>query len=166
VTAWRVDTTALTFSGPEGEWPCSMGRSGACLAADKREGDGCTPLGIWPFRGALIRPDRGFAAPAYLPWRLLRSSDGWSDGAGDPAYNRPVIHPHRWSAERLWRDDGCYDAILILGHNDSPPEPGAGSAIFLHLQGVGATEGCIAVGPEAMQHLLARIAPGDVLDIR
>ena len=38
-----------------------------------------------------------------MPWRWLRPDDGWSDDAADPAYNRPVRHPHPYSAEWLWR---------------------------------------------------------------
>lgn len=150
----RVDTTARTIQFDGREWPCEIGRGGACAADAKREGDGCTPLGRWPVRTVLLRRDRWTTVPAYLPWRWLRPTDGWSDDAGDPAYNRPVRHPHPWSAERLWRKDGVYDAILALGHNDAPPRAGAGSAIFLHLRGPRPTEGCVAIDPATMTALL------------
>jgi L,D-peptidoglycan transpeptidase YkuD (ErfK/YbiS/YcfS/YnhG family) len=146
--------------------PCSIGRGGLIAAADKQEGDGATPTGIWPIRGVLFRPDRS-AAPQdlSLPWRWLRPDDGWSDGASDPSYNRPVRHPHGFSAERLWRDDGLYDAIVVLGHNDLPPVPGAGSAIFLHCWRDGATtEGCVAVAKEELLALLPHLVPGDCLE--
>lgn len=145
--------------------PCSIGRGGLIAAADKREGDGATPIGIWPIRGILLRPDR-VALPEglALPWRWLRPDDGWSDGVDDPAYNRPIRHPHRFSAERLWRDDGLYDAIVVLGHNDAPPVAGAGSAIFLHCwRGGAATEGCVAVARKALLALLPRLVAGDCL---
>lgn len=145
---------------------CAIGRDGACPDADKREGDGRTPLGAWPVRGVLLRPDRGFTAPRALPWRWLREADGWSDDPADPAYNRPVRHPHRFSAERLWREDGLYDAILLLGHNDGPPRAGRGSAIFLHVRGDAATEGCVAVARAAMALLLDRLAPAAIVEIR
>ena len=35
---------------------CALGRGG--IVADKREGDGGTPAGIWPLRRLLYRPDR------------------------------------------------------------------------------------------------------------
>lgn len=146
--------------------PCAIGKGGACDAAEKREGDGRTPLGQWPIRAALLRPEVGLAPPRNLPWRWLRPTDGWSDDSADPAYNRPVRHPHRFSAERMWRDDGLYDAVLVLGHNDRPPIAGAGSAIFLHLRGTKPTEGCVAIGREAMAHLLARLTPDAIVDIR
>lgn len=145
---------------------CSIGRSGAVPAAQKREGDGATPLGEWPIRAVLLRPDRVGPLNLILPWRWLREKDGWSDAAADPAYNRPVRHPHPYSAERLWREDGLYDAIVVLGHNDAPPVPGAGSAIFLHCWNEGApTEGCIALPKEALLAILPELAPGDTLRI-
>src|SRR3546814_10522431 len=65
--------------------PCTIGRGGSCAAADKREGDGCTPLGVWPIRGVLLRPGKVEAAGIRLPWRWLREGDGWSDDVADPA---------------------------------------------------------------------------------
>lgn len=149
------------------DWRCAIGRGGAVPAADKREGDGATPVGKWPVRGALLRPGSGFAPPAALPWRWLRPWDGWSDAPDDPAYNRPVWHPHPASAEQLWRADGVYDVIILLGHNDSPPQPGQGSAIFWHLARPDflPTEGCIAVAPEAMAFALQHLRAGMTMAI-
>lgn len=163
----RVDSIARTLTGPDGATiACDIGRSGACAAEAKREGDGMTPLGRWPIRAVLFRPGRA-APPAglTLPWRWTRPSDGWSDGAVDPEYNRPVRHPHAHSAERLEREDGLYDVIVILGHNDTPPMPDMGSAIFLHCSEGRPTEGCVAVDKAALLDLLARLAPGDAVEI-
>ncbi|WP_454885840.1 L,D-transpeptidase family protein [Sphingomonas oryzagri] len=146
--------------------PCAIGRGGACEAADKREGDGRTPLGQWPIRAIMLRPDSGFDPPAGASWRWLRPSDGWSDDVADPAYNQPVRHPHPFSAERMWRDDAHYDAVLVLGHNDRPAGPGLGSAIFLHLRGDKPTEGCVAVDREAMASVLECLTHGSTVEIR
>ena len=55
----------------------------------------------------LFRPGRAAPSPGMkLPWRWVRPGDGWSDGAEDPEYNRPVRHPHGYSAEHLEREDG------------------------------------------------------------
>jgi L,D-peptidoglycan transpeptidase YkuD (ErfK/YbiS/YcfS/YnhG family) len=168
VIAIRVDTAARTLTGPDGTAiACTIGRSGACPACDKREGDGMTPLGIWPIRTVLFRPGRSFPpAGMTLPWRWVRPGDGWSDGADDPAYNRPVRHPHAFSAEHLEREDGLYDLIVVLGHNDDPPQAGMGSAIFLHCSdGARPTEGCVAIPRDALTVLIARIRPGDAIEI-
>ena len=156
----------LLYAG-ERTIPCSIGKGGLIAAADKKEGDGASPIGSWPIRGVLLRPDR-VALPAglQLPWRWIRPDDGWSDGADDPAYNRPVRHPHGFSAERLWRDDGLYDVIVVLGHNDAPAVPGAGSAIFWHCRRDGAaTEGCLAIARQDLIALLPELRPDDLLRI-
>lgn len=168
----RVDTRARTLRLGDDIMPCVIGKGGACTAAAKREGDGCTPTGQWPVRGALIRRDRVALAHAPLiPWRWIAPGDGWSDAPQDPAYNRPVRLPHPASHERLWRDDAAYDIIVVLGHNDRPPVPGMGSAIFFHIWVADAdgapkaTEGCVAIAPDAMAALLPRITPGMMMEI-
>jgi len=170
--AVRVSTAGrrLLFDGHA--IPCAIGKGGACPAEEKREGDGCTPLGTWPIRGVLLRPGRvEVRNTLLLPWRWTREGDGWSDGADDPAYNRPVYLPHPFSHERLQRDDAAYDIIVILGHNDAPPVPGAGSAIFWHIWVPGEdgaprpTEGCIAIAREEMDRILPKLRPGMAMEI-
>ena len=162
----RVDASARTLSAFGQTMSCAIGRGGVCAAADKREGDGCTPLGRWPIRVVLLRPDRVALPALRVPWRWLRRTDGWSDDPADPAYNRPVTHPHAFSAERLCREDGVYDVIAVLGHNDAPPIAGAGSAIFLHCwSGAAPTEGCIALDRSALLALLPQFRPSDAVEI-
>jgi L,D-peptidoglycan transpeptidase YkuD (ErfK/YbiS/YcfS/YnhG family) len=138
---------------------CALGRGG--VRADKQEGDGATPKGRWRMRALLFRPDRITRTPLTgLPLRALRPEDGWCDDAADPLYNRPVKLPFRARAEHLWREDGIYDLIVVLGYNDDPPMPGKGSAIFLHIARAdySPTEGCIAV---TQKDLLAIVATAD-----
>ena len=47
--------------------------------------------------------------------------------------------------------------MVVLGHNDDPPVPPLGSAIFLHLarDGYAPTEGCVALAADDMLALLA-----------
>lgn len=146
---------------------CALGPGGVIPAAVKREGDGATPAGVWPLRRVLYRPDRGPTPRTELPVASLSPDDGWCDAVDDPAYNRPVRLPYPASAERLWRDDGLYDLIVILGHNDNPPVSGMGSAIFLHVArpDYAPTEGCVAVARDDLLELLAQAAPGDALEI-
>lgn len=163
----EVDTALRRLRFADLDIPCTIGRNGACAADAKREGDGCTPIGTWPIRAVLLRPDRVRLPPLALPWRWTRPDDGWSDAPADPAYNRPVHLPRTHSTESLQRDDALYDIIVILGHNDTPPIPGAGSAIFFHLWiEAKPTEGCIAIKREDMLHLLPQLQLGDVMTIR
>lgn len=146
---------------------CAIGKGEACPADAKREGDGCTPLGRWPVRGVLLRPGRvELADRLSVPWRWTRADDGWSDDVSDPAYNRPVFLPRAFSAETLQRADQAYDAIVVLGHNDHPPMPGAGSAIFFHIWVEGRpTEGCVAVEKAAMLCILPLLRAETVMEI-
>ena len=167
-----VDTQKLILRLGDFETPCSIGRSGPCNEDEKSEGDGCTPLGCYALRAVLFNPDRSLVPDAMqLPWRWTRTNDGWSDGKGDPCYNRPVFLPHEFSAETLRRDDPLYDIIVILGHNDDPPCDGNGSAIFFHLWNhekpivERTTEGCVAISRDTMMHILPLLSRNDVMEI-
>jgi L,D-peptidoglycan transpeptidase YkuD (ErfK/YbiS/YcfS/YnhG family) len=165
MTVIRVDSAAGRLRFGAIDMACTLGRSGTCPAGSKHEGDGCSPLGIWSLRGVLLRPGRVDASGIRLPWRWVRQGDGWSDDPADPAYNRPVHLPRPYSAETLLRDDDAYDVIVVLGHNDAPPVPGKGSAIFFHLSEGRPTAGCIAVDRDDMLKLLPLLSPGDVMEI-
>lgn len=127
------------------KFPCALGRSG--VSAAKREGDGATPVGIFPIRRLLYRADRLDQPATQLPTAAIARHDGWCDQPVDPLYNRPVQLPYGASAENLWRDDGIYDLIVVIGHNDSPVAAGLGSAIFMHIatSGYAPTAGCVAL---------------------
>lgn len=160
-----VDSAAGRLRFGALEMACTLGRSGVCAASDKHEGDGCTPLGNWPLRGVLLRQGKVKACAIRLPWRWVREGDGWSDDPADPAYNRPVHLPRRFSAESLLREDDAYDVVVVLGHNDAPPMPGKGSAIFLHLSEGRPTAGCIAIERSDMLKLLPLLSLGDTLEV-
>ena len=100
-----------------------------------------------------------------MPVAPIRQRDGWCDDPRDPAYNRPVSLPYPASTEALWRDDGAYDIVVVLGHNDDPPVPGSGSAIFVHVaRANGApTEGCVAMALPDLLAMLGACSPGDRL---
>lgn len=151
---------------PGGRVRCALGRGG--VRPDKREGDGATPAGCHPLRRVLYRPDRGAAPSTRLPLRPLQPDDGWCDDPADPAYNRLVTTAHPAHHERLWRDDGLYDIIAVLGYNDMPVLAGRGSAIFLHVASPDyrPTEGCVALAAADLRALLADCAEGDRLCVR
>lgn len=144
---------------------CRLGRTGVIV--DKQEGDGATPVGRWPLRAVLYRPDRVVRPDTALPVRALDPDDGWCDDPGHADYNRPTRLPHPASCEKMWRDDGLYDVVVILGHNDSPPVPGKGSAIFLHVADPEGkpTQGCVALPLPDLLAVLAACRPGDTLRV-
>jgi L,D-peptidoglycan transpeptidase YkuD (ErfK/YbiS/YcfS/YnhG family) len=152
-----------------GRWTrCAIGRAGMVDAALKVEGDGASPMGLWPIRRFVWRADRLARPQTALPMAATAPKDGWCDAAEDPLYNQPVTLPYPVSAETLWRDDSVYDLVGILGHNDDPVRPGKGSAIFLHLarEGFPPTEGCIALALDDMLEVMRLAGPGSAIAIR
>lgn len=156
----------LTAAGRH--WRCALGRSGVVPAADKREGDGASPAGIWPVRRVLWRPDRLDRPVTALPLQAIEPDDGWCDAPEDAAYNRPVRLPWPTSHEVITREDRLYDLVVVLGHNDNPPVPGLGSAIFLHCASPDykPTEGCVALARDDLLELLVGMSPASTLEIR
>ncbi len=157
-------------AGGRAEWQsrhfrCAIGRGG--LRLHKREGDGATPIGTWPMRRLYYRPDRLARPSTGLSVQALTPDDGWCDDPGDPSYNRPVQLPYGARAEALWREDGVYDLIVVLGYNDAPVVAGRGSAIFLHLArpDFGPTEGCVALALGDLLTVLAAADPGAVVAV-
>lgn len=167
-----VDTQSRTLSWGNQTTLCALGRGGVLPAQLKREGDGATPLGTYPLRWVYYRPDRVSPPETGLPIHGLSRHDGWCDAPENPSYNKHVTLPFPDSAEELWREDGLYDVIVVLGHNDAPPLPGLGSAIFLHCckyDETGAmkpTLGCVAVPRETLLTILRGCSPQTQLEIR
>jgi L,D-peptidoglycan transpeptidase YkuD (ErfK/YbiS/YcfS/YnhG family) len=137
--------------------PCALGRRGKSFR--KHEGDGASPCGTWPVRYAYYRADRLRRPRTGLQLVPLQKDTGWCDASGDRHYNQPVTHPYPASAERLWRDDGLYDVVVVLGYNDAPRIHSRGSAIFLHVARPGylPTEGCVALVRPDLIWLLGRL---------
>lgn len=165
-TAQLVSVTGRSQSGVHGLlrfggllFHCAAGRSGRRVS--KREGDGATPVGTWHLRWVYYRPDRVARPRTGLPVKPIRRTDGWCDAPADPNYNRPVRYPYPVSAERLWRDDGLYDIVVVLGYNDRPRMRNRGSAIFMHVASsrFDATAGCIALPRTQLMALLERLGP-------
>jgi len=164
------ETQNLEYRGGRLYWPrgsaaAAVGRSG--VRADKREGDGATPAGTFPLVPVLYRPDRIAPPLSQLPVRPLAPSDSWVGEPGDPNYNRPVSLPYPASAEQMWRQDGLYDALVVIGYNMAPVIPGAGSAIFLHVAApdFAPTAGCVAVEKNVLLGLLPLLGPGSKITV-
>jgi L,D-peptidoglycan transpeptidase YkuD (ErfK/YbiS/YcfS/YnhG family) len=148
---------------------CALGRAG--VVADKREGDGGTPQGRFFLRELRYRADRIAAPTTSLPAYPIDPADGWCDDPADGAYNRLVRLPLPASAEALMREDDLYDALVVIGYNDDPVVPGAGSAIFLHVAkgqpgAFEPTAGCVALPLEDLLRVLTRCGANTQIDIR
>ena len=163
---------AWVKSGPG--WTASLGRTGLAWgiglhsqAADgplKKEGDGKSPAGVFDLRDAT-----GYAAepPAGTRLRYQRASPTLRcvDDVSSAFYNRIVDEgavAKDWSsAEDMRRPDDLYRLVVVVGHNDAPVKPGAGSCIFLHLRASpsSTTAGCTAFDAPAMEGLMRWLDP-------
>src|SRR5215471_14901564 len=140
-------------------WRCTVGAGG--IREDKVEGDAATPAGSFPLRRILFRNDRLVLPKVRLPARPISEHDGWCDDPRSSSYNRLVRVPNEWSHERLWREDGLYDLVVVVGYNDDPPEGEWGSAIFLHAarEDYSPTRGCVAFRHRDLMELVTLIGP-------
>jgi L,D-peptidoglycan transpeptidase YkuD (ErfK/YbiS/YcfS/YnhG family) len=153
----------LAWAG--GSARAARGRGG--VVAAKREGDGASPAGRFPLVCAYYRPDRLAQPRTGLPIAPLRPNDGWVDDPADLQYNRLVSLPYTAHHEEMWRQDGLYDLVVVIGYNVDPVVRGLGSAIFLHVArpDFAPTEGCIAVTRDVLLGILPLLRPGSTITI-
>jgi L,D-peptidoglycan transpeptidase YkuD (ErfK/YbiS/YcfS/YnhG family) len=139
--------------------PVALGRAG--IIANKREGDGGTPKGIFRPRRLWWRADRHPRPQTFLPVRAIRRDDAWCEDPASRHYNRPVKLGTDEGGDRLTRDDHLYDFIIEIDHNTRPRIAGRGSAVFLHLAraNFSPTAGCVSMTKSAMLQLLWQIGP-------
>ena len=137
--------------------PVALGRGG--VKANKREGDGATPRGVFRPRKLWWRADRHPRPATSLSAQRIGVLDGWCEDSSDRHYNQPVKVPAESNADRLRRDDDLYDFIIEIDHNTRPRVAGRGSAVFIHAarKGFAPTAGCVALEINTLRRLLARI---------
>lgn len=146
-------------------FPCALGRGG--ISANKREGDGATPLASMRILSGYFRGDHVAARRTRLRMAPISADLGWCEVPGDRNYNRPVKIPYGASHETMRRTDRLYDYCLVLDWNISSRRRGRGSAIFFHLArpGFTPTQGCVAVTARVMARLLPYLSDRTVLQI-
>ena len=146
---------------------CALGKSGIINEAKKREGDGATPAGLYFPVCVYLRRDRVQSLQTLIPKNEILENSGWCYGPECQDYNTHVTLPHTGSAEKLWRQDGLYDIILVISHNQAPVVPGKGSAIFFHIatDDFLPTEGCVALRKDDLPKLLEAIRPATLIRI-
>ena len=137
----------------------ALGRGG--IKANKREGDGGTPRGVFHPLRLWWRADRYPAPQTLLPRRAIRPDDAWCEDPTSRHYNQPLRLQGDQLGDRLRRQDRLYDFIVEIDHNTRPRIAGRGSAVFLHLarDHFAPTAGCIAMTRSAMLQLLRRLGP-------
>ena len=136
---------------------CSIGKSGiTCL---KKEGDLATPRGIFKLGLLYYRKDRNKIIKCKIKKRILKKNMGWCDDSRSNKYNKEIIFPFKYGAERLYKKNNIYDFFINIKYNCKPTIKGKGSAIFLHLTNkkYKPTKGCVAVTKEDFLKILPLI---------
>ena len=151
-------TRGWLVAGPVA-WPVALGRGG--ILANKREGDGATPRGVFRPLRLWWRADRGPRPATGLPLRPIAPNDAWCEDPADRCYNRRIHITEGAPGDRLRREDHLYDLIIEIDHNAKPRVAGRGSAVFVHVAkpGLAPTAGCVAMPVPRLRYLLKRIGP-------
>jgi L,D-peptidoglycan transpeptidase YkuD (ErfK/YbiS/YcfS/YnhG family) len=174
VTAPSARSTTATLAVSEcgrsvlGPWIARIGRNG--VSAHHREGDGTTPLGTFALGPTVygLDPDPGVGRLAY---RRLRCGDWWDEDPRSPAYNTfrhvacGATPPFAGGSEALWRETVAYREFAVVEYNASPVVPGRGSAIFLHDDVGGPTNGCVSLPRPELLRVLRLLRRGATIRI-
>ena len=137
-------------------YKCALGRNG--IIKKKKEGDGCTPEGIYSLGPLYYRSDRIKKLKTNFNSIPIEKDMFWSDHPQSKHYNK-LIRFKDSSYEYLYKENHTYDIILVINYNISPIIKGKGSAIFLHLakKDFSATSGCIALKKKCLFEILEKL---------
>lgn len=166
----RADATSGTLTWwdrRDGHWvragsaAARFGAGGLVEGGSRRQGTNTTPTGLYdlPYAfGIRVAPDG-----TRTPYRRVRQESWWCEDNDSRAYNRwtePRPADCRASeSEHLIAYDPQYAYALVVGFNYDRPVRGRGAGIFLHVDGRGATAGCVSVPESAMRAILAWADP-------
>jgi L,D-peptidoglycan transpeptidase YkuD (ErfK/YbiS/YcfS/YnhG family) len=101
------------------------------------------------------------------PYQQLVCGDWWDETSTSPTYNTfqfvpcGTTPPFGGDSEALWTETGVYASLAVIEYNTDPIVPGAGSAVFLHATGGGATTGCVTIPVGDLDAVLDWLDPSD-----
>jgi L,D-peptidoglycan transpeptidase YkuD (ErfK/YbiS/YcfS/YnhG family) len=173
ITAQAARTTSTTgtvvwWDLRGGRWvktgsaPARFGAKGLAEGGSRRQGTYTTPTGLYdlPYAFGIRSAPAGTATP----YRRVHRNSWWCQDNRSRSYNRwtePRAADCRSSqAEHLITYDPEYAYALVIGFNYDRPVRGRGAGIFLHVNGRGATAGCVSVSADAMRRILDWAEPG------
>jgi L,D-peptidoglycan transpeptidase YkuD (ErfK/YbiS/YcfS/YnhG family) len=150
-----------------GPWPAETGSGHLLPAAQRREGDHATPIGVFGI-GATMYGNQPRPPGLHYAYHHLVCGDWWDEDPYSPRYNRFVWVPcgitpgfADWS-EALWTSPVAYSYFAVIRFNMDPVRGGAGglgSGIFLHNWVGGATLGCVALTEGRLLDVLRWLKP-------
>lgn len=145
-----------------------IGYGGLISRWDREQGTGATPIGTFRLLSAFgTHP----ATPGWaLPYRTIRAGDYWVEDNASAYYNRyrnKAEGGFRWwlpmsdenSSERLRSYPTQYEYAIVIGYNYAAQVRHRGAGIFLHVNGPGATAGCVSGPRWFLQRAMAALDP-------
>ena len=136
-------------------------------ALRKAEGDDRSPAGLFTLSAA-FGYSPVWAKKTKLAYVTVGADDLFVEDPTSPFYNSHVRIDHApatdWEqAQQMHQNDPAHRLEVLVDHNrTTPPTPGAGSAIFIHIwrgDGSQATAGCTAVSDNAIETLVSWLDP-------
>ena len=166
VTLWRKS---------DGRWERRMtardgrtGYGGLVKGKERRQGTGTTPLGTYTMTESFGNARR--PAGTNLPFHRVRRGDYWVQDNKSRFYNQlrnkrqggfrwrlPSSDPN--SSERLADYGRQYAWSIVIDFNRPDPVKHRGSGIFLHVNGDGATAGCVSTPRWFMRKAMKKLQP-------
>lgn len=165
VTFWRLvaGTWVARMRTSDGH----IGYGGLVDGEQRVQGTGTTPLGTYGLLSVFgTHPPRDAGA---LDYRRIRRGDYWVQDNASPHYNRYRSRSEggfRWwlpasdvnASERLTDYRRPYEWSIVTGFNLEQVRH-RGSGIFLHVNGRGATAGCVSAPRRFLRALVRRLDP-------
>lgn len=145
----------------EGSAAARFGAKGLVEGAGRKQDTNTTPTGLYdlPFGFGLRAAPTG----TLVEYRAVTAGSWWCQDTGSASYNRwvePLPGDCRAAdSERLSSYPEQYAYALVIGYNYRKPVRGRGAGIFLHVDGAGATAGCVSVPQDAMRRILQWVDP-------
>ncbi|WP_134654203.1 L,D-transpeptidase family protein [Streptomyces sp. H23] len=162
VTAWAKGSAGwkARFSTASGR----VGSNGVTNGATRRQGTWTTPTGTYTIT-------EGFGVEASgtsMPYHVVTDDDWWVEDPESKFYNSmhsaqgadfPLTESGDRGSEHLVDYPTQYAEALAINFNRWPATPGRGAGIFLHVNGSGATAGCVSVPRATMDRFMNWIEP-------
>ncbi len=146
------------------KYKCALGKNG--IKKNKKEGDGCTPAGVFSLGPLYYREDRIKRIDSCFKAIPIKKNMFWSDCPESDHYNQ-LLRFKDISYESLYKEDNTYDIVLVINYNINPAIKNKGSAIFIHLakKNFLPTAGCIAITKNSFISILKYLSLADKIKI-
>ncbi|WSQ07859.1 L,D-transpeptidase family protein [Streptomyces sp. NBC_01231] len=167
-TAGSTSGTVTWWSRRNGQWlkagsaAARFGSRGLVEGDARRQGTNTTPTGLYdlPYAFGI----KGAPGGTTYRYRAVKQNSWWCQDNDSRRYNRWVeprpADCRAAESERLISYPRQYAYAFVIGFNYAEPVRGRGAGIFLHVDGRGATAGCVSVPADAMRRILRWAEPG------